>query len=196
MQFLEQIKKNKSVLLYLTGLLVILFLFSRVKCTSSGENTSPAAASYDKTVSDIPVPRDTSYQPSHELHNRITSEEWTKITSLQYKSDTINGQLWHIPVFSPEIKEMEGSTIQLKGYLIPIQAGKYQQHFLISVLPFNQCYYCGKSAGVPEMVEVEMNSPIHYTDRVITVRGILQLNELDEEHYALRLVGTEYIESK
>lgn len=196
MQFLEHIKKNKSVLLYLTGLLVVLFLFSRVKCSSSGESTSPTAASYDKTVSDIPVPRDTSYQPSHELHNMITSEAWTKIASLRYKTDTINGQLWHIPVFTQEIREMEGSMIQLKGYLIPIQAGKYQQHFLISVLPFHQCYYCGKAPGVPEMVEVEMNSPIHYTDRVITVSGILQLNELDEEHYALRLVGTEYIEEK
>lgn len=159
-----------------------------------GENTSPIAASYNKTISEIPVPRDTAALPAHELHNLITSEIWTKIASLKYRTDTIDGQLWHIPIFTPEIKALEGSIIQLKGYLIPLQPGKFQQHFLISVLPFSQCYYCGKSAGIPEMVEVEMNSPINYTDKVITVSGILQLNELDEEHYALRLVGTEYIE--
>ncbi|MNR39518.1 hypothetical protein D3C85_1577330 [compost metagenome] len=50
-----------------------------------------------------------------------------------------------------------------------------QTKFMLSTLPINQCFYCGKN-GVPIMVLVEMAEPIKFTYKTIVVKGTLKLN--------------------
>jgi hypothetical protein len=50
-----------------------------------------------------------------------------------------------------------------------------QTKFMLSTLPINQCFYCGKN-GVPIMVLVEMAEPIKFTYQTVKVKGTLKLN--------------------
>ncbi|UKJ06615.1 hypothetical protein [Solitalea lacus] len=193
-KLVTHLTNNWNALLYIIGILALILLFSQLRFTGehqSKENTENSSKLTNITPG-IPVPNDTTPPPNHELkHIMIKTEVWAKLAHLTYRKELINGEQWTFPIFGPEIKAMEGETITLKGYLIPLEQGKIQQHFMISVLPLNQCYFCGKSKGVPEMVEVHMNVPIDFTDKVIAIKGILQLNERDEEHFALMLMGAE-----
>ena len=50
-----------------------------------------------------------------------------------------------------------------------------QTKFMLSTLPINQCFYCGKN-GVPIMVEVQLKEPTKFTYQTIKVKGTLKLS--------------------
>ncbi|POY35397.1 hypothetical protein C3K47_15150 [Solitalea longa] len=193
MKIPDHLKNNWNGVLYLIGILVLILLFAQLKF--SDNKTAQNNAAEEEPIAGIPVPADTTTPPAHLLHEKmITSELWTKLATLTYKKEIIDNEQWTIPVFAPEVKAMEGETITLKGYLIPLEKGLQHQLFMLSVLPIDQCYFCGKTQGVPEMVEVNMNKSIAYTKEAITIKGILQLNERDEEHFAMMLMGAEIVD--
>ncbi|MCO4292312.1 hypothetical protein NF867_05485 [Solitalea sp. MAHUQ-68] len=190
MKIIEHLKQNWNGIFYLIGILVLILLFSQVRFSDNKK----LEKTQEEPIAGIPVPTDTTIPPSHELHEKmITSEVWSKLANLSYRKEIIDNEQWTIPVFPTEIKALEGETITLKGYLIPLEKGLQHQLFMLSVLPIDQCYFCGKTKGVPEMVEVNMNKPIDYTKQPISVKGILQLNERDEEHFAFMLMGAELV---
>jgi hypothetical protein len=80
-----------------------------------------------------------------------------------------------IPIFSPELKKIDGKEIILKGYIIPLQELRKQNYFVLSRYPYSLCYFCG-GAGIETVVEVNSKQEIKFTDNAIILRGILKLN--------------------
>jgi hypothetical protein len=78
-------------------------------------------------------------------------------------------------VYKPEIKQYANKTFELEGYMVPIKDGMKQTKFMLSTLPINQCYFCGKN-GVPVMVMVELAEPMKFTYQTITIKGMLRLS--------------------
>ena len=120
---------------------------------------------------------------------------WKVLSEVKYetKMDPTNKYEITFPSFSASIKKLEGQLISLKGYIIPLEATKDQDYFILSQLPFNLCYFCG-GAGPETIAEVYTTEPIDFTESMITITGTLELNADDPEHmmYVLKDAALEY----
>jgi hypothetical protein len=115
------------------------------------------------------------YAQEHNIHARITSDVWETIAMIKHR---VVDDYEYYPIFNEEIKRLDKKTVELSGYMVPIRQGMVHESFLLSVLPINQCFFCGKN-GIPMMIEIKLKRPVKYTDQVITVKGILNLQEVN-----------------
>lgn len=108
----------------------------------------------------------------HNPDDQIMSDNWDIIGSVDFK---IVKDTEMFAVYNDKIKKLANKTFELEGYIVPIKDGMKQTKFMLSTLPINQCFYCGKN-GVPVMVLVELTEPIKFTYNIIVVKGTLKLN--------------------
>ena len=108
----------------------------------------------------------------HDPSDQIVSSNWNVIGSVEFKLKDDNSMF---AVFNNNIKKYANKPFELEGYIVPIKDGMKQTKFMLSTLPINQCYFCGKN-GVPVMVLVELTEPIKFTYQTVTVKGTLKLN--------------------
>ncbi len=108
----------------------------------------------------------------HDPTDQIMSDNWDVIGSVDFK--TIKETEMYA-IFNNEIKKHAGKSFELEGYIVPIKDGMKQTKFMLSTLPINQCFFCGKN-GVPIMVMVELAEPIKFTYQTIKVKGTLKLS--------------------
>ena len=80
------------------------------------------------------------------------------------------------PQFTSEIKALDGKEITINGYIVPLQADG--NVFMVSAYPVSTCFFCG-AAGPESVLEVYPGKPIPYSEKVITLKGILRLNYND-----------------
>jgi hypothetical protein len=113
---------------------------------------------------------------------------WKTLKDIQIKTkyDPEKKYEVDIPVFGSKVKALNGKTITIKGYLIPIEAYTKQGFFILSALPYNLCYFCG-GAGPETVMEVTAKQKIKYSDKPIILRGKLRLNAQDPDHLMYRL---------
>ena len=82
------------------------------------------------------------------------------------------------PTFSEEVKALDGKEITLKGWMIPLDELRDENYFVLSALPFANCFFCG-GAGPETVIEVFTNEEYDFTEDRITVTGKLKLNADD-----------------
>jgi hypothetical protein len=105
---------------------------------------------------------------------------WKSLAEVSYKiSEDKFGELY-IPVFSDQIKKLEGKEVEADGYIIPFEGMFKPEHIILSSLPLAECFFCG-SGGPETVMEVMLTSPIKYTSKRVKVRGKLTLNANDPE---------------
>ena len=81
-------------------------------------------------------------------------------------------------VFSDEVLALNGKEITVRGYLLPEKGYKTHKEFILSSLPYNLCYFCGK-AGPETVMEVSSLDAVKYSTDPIVMKGTLMLNLLD-----------------
>lgn len=91
--------------------------------------------------------------------------------------ETLNFEIDY-PTFSEEVKKLNGQTIELQGWMIPLEELQGETYFVLSSLPFANCFFCG-GAGPETVAEVFSKGKIKYTEKRITVRGKLRINADD-----------------
>jgi hypothetical protein len=109
----------------------------------------------------------------HSPGDKMSSLNWEIIDMVLFKK--VNDTLVY-PVYSEEVKRFENRNFKLTGYMIPMKAGLKQSKFMISTLPINQCYFCGKN-GNPIMAMVNTKGPVIFTFKPVTVEGTLKLDD-------------------
>ncbi len=120
----------------------------------------------------------------HDPDDLIVSENWDVIGTVDFK--TVKETEMYA-IFGNEIKKHANKSFELEGYIVPIKDGMKQSKFMLSTLPINQCFYCGKN-GVPIMVMVELSEPIKFTYQTVVIRGTLKLstaNAMDQPPVSL-----------
>jgi len=83
-----------------------------------------------------------------------------------------------VPVFSGDIKNLEGKEVTIKGYIIPVEGYKSHKEFIFSAYPYNMCFFCG-GAGPETVMEVVSKTAVAFTADPITLKGVLHLNATD-----------------
>lgn len=86
------------------------------------------------------------------------------------------------PKFSKKLWSYNGKKVQLKGYMIPVSETGGKTDYMISSFPFNACYFCG-GAGPETVVEVQTKEKLPFSNKLITMEGILFLNDFDPDHH-------------
>lgn len=97
-------------------------------------------------------------------------------------------EAWYLfPVFSEQIKALDGKQVIIKGYVIPldVEDGLYA----LSAYPFSNCFFCG-GAGPESVMSLKFKEKQRKfeTDDVATFVGTLHLNtsNLDDFNYVLK----------
>lgn len=109
-----------------------------------------------------------------------TDNVWKSLSKITYRKeyDELMGFKIDKPVFSDAIKSMEGKTITVKGYIIPVEGYKSHKEFIFSAFPYSMCFFCG-GAGPETVMEVSAKEPVKYTTEQIILTGTLRLNSDD-----------------
>ena len=105
---------------------------------------------------------------------------WKKLSKITFKKqyDEMMGFKVDVPVFSEEVKAMDGTEITIKGYIIPVEGYKSHKEFVFSAYPYNMCFFCG-GAGPETVMEVTAEEGIKFQADPVTLKGILQTNSGD-----------------
>jgi hypothetical protein len=79
-----------------------------------------------------------------------------------------------IPSLSPVIEKLDGTEIEVEGYIIPLTGQIRQSHFMLSKFPQSTCFFCGK-AGPETAMQVFMKNQqrVKITERKVKVKGTL-----------------------
>lgn len=106
-----------------------------------------------------------------------TTNYWNILAQvkIEQKQHATKGYSVDLPTFSLALQQLNGKTITLQGYMIPLQELRSQNQFVFSRYPFSLCYFCG-AAGIETVIEVKSLQPIPFTEDRIALRGVLRLN--------------------
>lgn len=120
---------------------------------------------------------------------------WQTLGKVTFKKkyDDLLGFKIDIPVFSDAVRAIDGSEIELRGYIVPTQGYKSHNEFVFSAFPYNMCFFCG-GAGPETVIEVETSEAIEYTADPITIRGIITLNDEDPNRLMYAMTNAVLIE--
>jgi hypothetical protein len=131
---------------------------------------------------------------SNNLAFAQTPNTWRTLAKVTFRKemDEDLGFKIDVPVFSKEVKMLEGKTIELRGYVLPTEGYKNQKRFMFSSLPYNQCFFCG-GAGPETVVEVSSKAAIPVSSEPVILRGTLQLNLGDVNKLMYSLVNAEIV---
>jgi len=83
------------------------------------------------------------------------------------------------PDFSEELQRLEGTVLALKGFMLPLDVGSKQQHFILSKFPIEHCRFC-QPGGPQTMIEVLTKEPVEFSYEAVTVAGKLRLVTEDD----------------
>jgi hypothetical protein len=110
---------------------------------------------------------------------RVTDPVWARFVKCPLDYDEESG-IYKIRM-TPEVKALDGKTITVRGFVLPMDGSDHTKHFLLS-RNTPVCMYC--PPGQPnEVIEVYSSRAIAWTDKVVSVTGRLSL--INDEEKAL-----------
>lgn len=106
-------------------------------------------------------------------------KEYYEVKSIY--EDTIVKDTFLTPNFGESVKNLEGKTYFISGYVIPLDIES--NFYVLSARSFRSCFFCG-GAGPETIMELQFkDKPRRYfTDEYISFRGRLKLNVKDIDH--------------
>ena len=109
--------------------------------------------------------------------NQSTWKVLSKVQIEKRFDELLNYEI-DFPTFSDEVKALNGKEIVLEGWIIPLDELRGENYFVLSALPFANCFFCG-GAGPETVLEVFSEKNIKFTEKRIKVKGVLNINADD-----------------
>lgn len=147
-------------------------LFALVFAVASSLATMQASAQLSSPVAGVAGTGAGVHSPNSPfapLPVRADVLSWNMLTDV--KTKTIKGSI--LPVFNASQMAVNQRTQRVQGFMMPLDPGEKQTHFLLSSVPLN-CGFC--TPGGPEsMVEVKTKIPVKYSMEPVVVEGHFQV---------------------
>lgn len=102
---------------------------------------------------------------------------WDRLGSTEERIEVIDGFSHVRPIFSDEVRALDGETVRIRGFMYPLEQESRQSQFLFTALP-PTCPYC-LPAGAGYIIETHAREPLRFTWDSILLEGTL---ELEDEH--------------
>jgi hypothetical protein len=115
--------------------------------------------------------------PFAPLPKRTDVVPWSLLTDV--KTRTEKNKI--LPTFGKEQLALNQKTQRIQGFMMPLEPGEKQSHFLLSSVPLT-CAFC-VPGGPESMVEVRTKEPVKYSLEPVTVEGKFAV--LDDDPYGL-----------
>lgn len=115
--------------------------------------------------------------PFAPLKERADVLSWAFLTNVKTKVEKNRV----LPVFPAPILALDGKPQRVQGFMMPLEAGEKQTHFLLSSVPLS-CSFC-LPGGPESMIEVKSSTPIKYGMEPLVVQGRLAV--LHDDPYGL-----------
>ena len=103
--------------------------------------------------------------PFAPLQPRADVVPWSVLTDV--KTKTVKNRV--LPVFGSAQQGLNQKTQRVQGFMMPLDPGEKQRHFLISSVPLT-CAFC-LPGGPESMVEVTTKTPVRYSMEPVVVEG-------------------------
>ncbi len=105
---------------------------------------------------------------------------WKTLAEVDYKVTKDEYGDAYIPVFNAEAIKLEGTEVEVDGFIIPFEGMFKPTQLILSSLPISECFFCG-SGGPESVMEITMKEKIKYTAKRVKIRGKLKLNSEDPD---------------
>ena len=115
--------------------------------------------------------------PFAPLPERADVLPWSMLTEV--KTKPVKNRL--LPAFPVAVQALHGKTQRVQGFMMPLDPGEKQKHFLLSSVPLT-CSFC-VPGGPESMVEVKTKTPVKYSQEPVTVEGKFAV--LNDDPYGL-----------
>ncbi len=115
--------------------------------------------------------------PFAPLQDRADVLPWSVLTAAKTKVEKNRV----LPVFTSGIQALNQKSQRVQGFMMPLEAGEKQTHFLLSSVPLT-CSFC-VPGGPESMVEVKSKTPVKYSMEAVVVEG--QFAVLKDDPYGL-----------
>jgi hypothetical protein len=79
----------------------------------------------------------------------------------------------YVPKFAPGVAQLDQKEVKVQGFMMPLQVGDKQTHFVLSALPVT-CSFC-MPGGPEQLVEVKSKRPVKYSFEPVVVTGKLSV---------------------
>jgi hypothetical protein len=99
-----------------------------------------------------------------------------------------------VPQFSKELLALDGQSVRVQGFILPMDMGDKQKHFLISAVP-PHCPFC-LPAGPDAIVEVFARQPITYGFEPVIIYGKMAVLKDDPGGLLYRLTDAESVDTR
>jgi hypothetical protein len=159
--------KQTLVRMLVSGILVV------AAAGASAQLTSPMDGVPMGTGAGVHGPN----SPFPQLQERADVLPWSVLSSVKTKMEK-NRML---PVFTPSIQALNQKNQRVQGFMMPLDPGEKQKHFLLSSVPLT-CAFC-VPGGPESMVEVKTKTPVKYVLEAVVVEG--QFAVLHDDPYGL-----------
>lgn len=103
--------------------------------------------------------------PFAPLQERADVLPWSVLTAA--KTKVVKKRV--VPVFPRDVQALDKKTLRIQGYMMPLEPGEKQKHFLLSSVPLT-CSFC-YPGGPESMVEVMTKTPVKYSMEAVVVEG-------------------------
>lgn len=111
--------------------------------------------------------------PFAPIQEREGYVSWKMLAQVQ----TRPGQGQMIVSLPAAARALQGKTVRLQGFMMPLEVGAGQRHFLFTAIP-PTCSFC-IPAGPEGLVEVKSAEPVPYGEQAIEVEGTWQVLQDD-----------------
>lgn len=126
--------------------------------------------------------------PFAPLPKRDDVVAWSTLTDITTKVDKKR----IVPVYPAPVAALHQKTLRLQGYMMPLEPGENQRHFLLASVPLT-CGFC--TPGGPEsMVEVRTRTPVKYKLEAVVVEGTFHVLQNDPYGLYYRITGAVGVE--
>lgn len=101
--------------------------------------------------------------------------DWQLLSHVSFSTPdpSHRGPVYGAPEFGPPVKALEGQTVVLHGYMLPLTVDN--QQYILSKYPFTECFFCG-GGGKETVVELKLADDLEFDlDEQVTIQGELQL---------------------
>lgn len=95
------------------------------------------------------------------------------------------------PVFPQAVQALDGREVTVQGFMMPLDPGKKQKHFLLSAVP-TTCSFC-MPAGPEGLIDVRATAMLPFTQDAVTLRGKMSVLPNDPHGLYYRLVDVQQV---
>lgn len=155
-------------------------LFKRLSAASLAALFSIAAVSAQAVT---PVPPSGGLMPASQfLPEKPGFTSWRVLGQVELVKQSSK----MVPSFAPAVSTLDGKTIRVQGFMMPLDIGDKQRRFLLVAAP-PHCSFC-LPAGPDAMIEVRAKSDVRYGFDAVALSGKLQVLKDDPAGLYYRLV--------